>query len=324
LYNLLSFRSNYSSKTLQICCGSTAQGIAECVGIVTDSEPRSSDTHSCHDRRAIPTRSVATATPTPSSAPASAPPTPTPESTPTTQPAAPEAPAPKVKLPSHFDDRLAQPWSELMSSTATTRSGEKMTAFLRRVVDETDLEVTVGDLRPNVGGELRTVASMDGDKAKIIQSAITTNKEVMNESPRVLAALLAHEITHANQPVTRRAASRWTASSRRLRRTPSRLGSGGRSGARHIDRGRPNGSAARTTSKRSGRTAARTACDSWSAKRPTLMRTRASTEATSPALAVRMEDNGSGYHRASDPGRSGPFARTGSSRPSSGRCWAPR
>jgi hypothetical protein len=70
-----------------------------------------------------------------------------------------------------------------------------------RIIEKTELEVKVGSLGPNVGGELKTVASMDGDTLKIIESSITINREVMNESPRVLAAMLAHEITHANQPV---------------------------------------------------------------------------------------------------------------------------
>jgi hypothetical protein len=158
-------------------------------------------------------RAIATATPTPAPPPAAAPALPTPRTTPTTPPAVaaappppappPAAPAPKAKLPSNFDERLGQPWSELMSSTATTRSGEKMTAFVRRVVEETDLKVGFGSLGPNVGGEHRSVVSMDGDRAKVVESAIILNRDVMNESPRVLAAMLAHEITHANQPVMR-------------------------------------------------------------------------------------------------------------------------
>jgi hypothetical protein len=142
-------------------------------------------------------RAVATATPTPAPPAATAQPTPTPGTTPTVPPTV------KVKLPSQFDDRLAQPWSELMNSTATTKSGERMGAFLRRVIEESHVEVTIGILRPNVGGELRSVANVDGDKAKIIESAITINKDVMGESPRVLAAMLAHEITHAGQPIMR-------------------------------------------------------------------------------------------------------------------------
>ena len=147
-------------------------------------------------------RAVATPTPTPP------PPTPTltaplptaPGLTPTAQPTAQTA---RAGLPAQFDDRLAQPWTELMNSTASTKSGEKMPAFLRRIVEDTRLEVSVGNLEPNVGGELRSVAEQDGDKLKIIESAITINKDVMNESPRVLAAMLAHEITHANQPIVR-------------------------------------------------------------------------------------------------------------------------
>jgi hypothetical protein len=88
-----------------------------------------------------------------------------------------------------------------MSSTVTIKSGEKLTAFLLKVIEKTSLEVKVGSLRPNVGGELKTVASKDGDTLKIVESSITINRDVMNESPRVLAAMLAHEITHANQPV---------------------------------------------------------------------------------------------------------------------------
>jgi hypothetical protein len=153
-------------------------------------------------------RAVATPTPAPTQAPvptqapaptalpaAPVPPTPTPP------PAVAAAPAPKVKLPSKFDDRMTQPWSELMASTATTSGGEKLPTFLRRVVEKTNIGVKVGGLRPNVGGELQSVASKDGDKAKIIESSITINKDVMDESPRVLAAMLAHEITHANQPL---------------------------------------------------------------------------------------------------------------------------
>jgi hypothetical protein len=148
-------------------------------------------------------RAVATATPTPVPPSTSVPPTSSPASTPTARPATSTATAPRVKLPSRFDDRLAPAWSELMASTATTKSGEKMTAFLRRVVDETDLKVSIGNLGPNVAGELRSVADRDGDKGKIIEREITINKDVMNESPRVLAAMLAHEITHASQPIVR-------------------------------------------------------------------------------------------------------------------------
>jgi hypothetical protein len=138
-------------------------------------------------------------TPTPASPPpaATAPPASTPATAATAQSTA------RVKLPSRVDDRLAQPWSELMNSTATTKSGEKVSAFLRRVIESTDVKVTVGDLRTNVGGELRSVAKIDGDKVTIVDSEITVNKDVMNEDRRVLAAILAHEITHASQPVMR-------------------------------------------------------------------------------------------------------------------------
>jgi hypothetical protein len=78
-----------------------------------------------------------------------------------------------------------------------------MTVFLRRVVEKTDVRVSFGNLGSNVGGEHRSVVSMDGDRAKVVESAITMNRDVMSESPRVLAAMLAHEITHANQPVFR-------------------------------------------------------------------------------------------------------------------------
>lgn len=142
-------------------------------------------------------RAVATATPTPVPAP---PPPPVPAVTPTAQPTAQTA---KVKLPSRFDGRLTQPWSELMSSTAAAKSGEKVPAFMRRIVEETELEVGVGNLGPNVGGEHRSVSRGDGERAKIIESEITLNTNVMGESPRVLAAMLAHEITHANQPLSR-------------------------------------------------------------------------------------------------------------------------
>ena len=142
-------------------------------------------------------RAVQTPVPAPSPTIANAPPASTPATAPAAQPTA------RVKLPSRVDDRLAQPWSELMSSTATTKSGEKVSAFLRRVVETTDVKVTVGDLRPNVGGELRSVAKIDDDKATIVDSEITVNKDVMNEDRRVLAAILAHEIIHASQPVMR-------------------------------------------------------------------------------------------------------------------------
>lgn len=145
-------------------------------------------------------RAVATATPTPAPVPPTVPPVAAPAIAPTARPAAQTA---KVKLPSQFDDRLAESWSELMNSTATTKSGEKVSAFLRRVVEESDVEVGIGNLGPNVGGEHRSVTRSDGDRAKVIESEITMNKDVMNESPRVLAAMLAHEITHADQPVRR-------------------------------------------------------------------------------------------------------------------------
>jgi hypothetical protein len=144
-------------------------------------------------------RAVATATPTPTPPPP-APATATPGITPTVQPTAQTA---KVKLPSRFDERLAQSWAELMNSTATTKSGEKVSAFVRRVVEESDVEVGIGNLGPNIGGEHRSVSRSDGDRSKVIESEITLNKDVMSENPRVLAAMLAHEITHANQPMRR-------------------------------------------------------------------------------------------------------------------------
>ncbi|MFN8633617.1 MAG: hypothetical protein U0893_07165 [Chloroflexota bacterium] len=157
---------------------------------------------------APPTLAPPTPTPLPAStrqpAVAAAPPAPQqPPATPSGQPAPAAASAPKVKLPSKFDQRLAQPWSELMSNTATTASGEKMTAFLRRVVEETRIEVKIGRLGPGIGGALESEASTDGGTARIIRRAITINASVMNESPRVLATMLAHEITHANQPIVR-------------------------------------------------------------------------------------------------------------------------
>jgi hypothetical protein len=163
--------------------------------LVAAQQPQAADARSINPE----VRAVATATPTPAPAPPPAVTAPPPV-TPTAQPTAQTA---KAKLPAHFDDRLAQPWSELMSSTATTKSGEKVPAFLRRVVEETDLEVSVGNLGPNVGGEHRSVTRSEGDRAKIIESEITLNNSVMSESPRVLAAMLAHEITHANQPIRR-------------------------------------------------------------------------------------------------------------------------
>ena len=156
-------------------------------------QPQAADARSLNPE----VRAIATATPTPVPAP---PPPPAPVVTPTVQPTAQTA---KVKLPSRFDDRLAQPWSELMSSTAATKSGEKVPSFMRRIVEETELEVGVGNLGPNVGGQQRSVSRTEGDRAKIIESEITLNTTVMGESPRVLAAMLAHEITHANQPLRR-------------------------------------------------------------------------------------------------------------------------
>ena len=141
-------------------------------------------------------------TPTPTSAPLPPPPPPAASATataPTSQSAQSARSGPKSKLPDGFDERLAQPWAELMQSSATTKSGDKLVNVLQKIVSETDLEVSVGPLRPNVGGELRAIANLDGDKAKIIESSITINKDVMNESPRVLAAMLAHEIVHAGQ-----------------------------------------------------------------------------------------------------------------------------
>jgi len=147
-------------------------------------------------------RAVATVTPTPMPTPVPPPAPPMPGMTPTAEPTALAATAPLVKLPAHVDGRLAQPWSELMSSTATTSSGAKMAAFLRQVVDKADLDVRVGALRSNVGGELRSVANVDGGTLKIVSNSVTINSDVMSESPRVLAAILAHEITHANQSLS--------------------------------------------------------------------------------------------------------------------------
>ena len=138
-----------------------------------------------------------------------------PGSTPTAQPAPPSQPdrpsqagqaaqpVRTAKLPARVDERLAQPWAELMSLTATTMAGEKLSDVLRRTVESTDVTVVVSDLRPNVGGELRVVAKVDGDDLDVIESEITINKDVMNESPRVIATILAHEIDHARQPVSR-------------------------------------------------------------------------------------------------------------------------
>ena len=151
--------------------------------VAVQQQPHAADARSLNPE----VRAVATATPTPAPPPA----------------AQPTAQAAKVKLPSRFDARFAQPWSELMSSTATTKSGEKIPTFLRRIVEETELEVGVGNLGPNVGGEHRAVSRSDGDRSKIIESKITLSNGVMGESPRVLAAMLAHEITHANQPLRR-------------------------------------------------------------------------------------------------------------------------
>lgn len=167
-------------------------------GIVAVQPPQAADARSL----APEVRAVATLTPTP------APPTATPAAqatpmtrvTPTTQPTAVTA---RVKLPSQFDERFAQPWAELMNSSATTKSGEKIGTVMRRIVEETDVEVNVGSLGPNVGGEQRSVERGDGDRSKIIDTEITLNTNVMGENPRVLASMLAHEITHANQPIRR-------------------------------------------------------------------------------------------------------------------------
>ena len=167
-------------------------------GVVAAQPPQAADARSLNPE----IRAVATATPTPAppTATSAAPATPMTRVTPTIQPTVVTG---RVKLPSRFDDRLAQPWAELMSSSATTKSGEKVSTFLRRIVEETDVEANVGSLGPNVGGEQRSVSRGDGDRSKVIESEITLNTTVMSESPRVLAAMLAHEITHANQPVRR-------------------------------------------------------------------------------------------------------------------------
>jgi hypothetical protein len=120
------------------------------------------------------------------------------------------AAAPKAKLPSRFDERMSQPWSELMGSSATTRSGQQIPEYVRQVVEKTNIAVSVGKLSPNVGGELKSVASMDGGSAKIVESSITMNAGVMNESPRVLAAMLAHEIVHADQTARQTGSKRQT------------------------------------------------------------------------------------------------------------------
>jgi hypothetical protein len=142
-------------------------------------------------------RAVQTPTPTPS--------VPTPSVPPTSAPKATATPRPneRAKLPDRFDDRLAQPWSELMATSATTGSGEPASDRLRRIVEKSNVRVKVGALRPNVGGELKSIAKVDGAEVDVVESTITINSDVMNESPRILAAILAHEIVHAGQPVTR-------------------------------------------------------------------------------------------------------------------------
>jgi hypothetical protein len=165
-------------------------------GVLAAHAPRADDARSLDPE----VRAVATATQTP------APPTATslPAAKPTNTPAAaPASVTAKVKLPSNFDNRLAESWSELMSSTATTKSGEQMPTFLRRVVEESDLEVHFGNLGPNVGGEHRSITKDDGDRLKVVESEVTLSNAVSGESPRVLAAMLAHEITHASQPMRR-------------------------------------------------------------------------------------------------------------------------
>jgi hypothetical protein len=142
-------------------------------------------------------RAVRTPTPTPSTPTPSVPPTNPPKATPTPRPNE------RAKPPDRFDDRLAQPWSELMGAGATTGSGEPVSDRLRRIVDRSNVRVKVGELRPNVGGELKSFAKVDGAEVDVVESTITINKDVMNESPRVLAAILAHEIVHAGQPITR-------------------------------------------------------------------------------------------------------------------------
>jgi len=156
-------------------------------------QPQAADARSLNPEA----RAVATPTPTPAPAP---PPPPAAPATPTARPTAQTA---KAKLPSRFDQRFGDAWSELMSNTATTKSGEKIPPFMRRIVEETDLEVGVGNLGRDIGGEHRSVMRTEGERAKIIESEITLNKDVIGESPRVLAAMLAHEITHANQPISR-------------------------------------------------------------------------------------------------------------------------
>jgi hypothetical protein len=90
-----------------------------------------------------------------------------------------------------------------MGGGAKSRSGELVSDRLRRIVEKSNVRVRVGDLRPNVGGELKSIVKIDGDDVDLVETSITINKDVMNESPRVLAAILAHEIVHAGQPVTR-------------------------------------------------------------------------------------------------------------------------
>jgi hypothetical protein len=147
-------------------------------------------------------RAVQTPTPTPS---VPTPSVPTPSVPPTNVPKATATPRPNegAKLPDRFDSRLARPWAELMGTSAATGSGEPVSDRLRRIVEKSNVRVKVGDLRPNVGGELKSIAKVSGDEVDVVESTITMNKDVMNESPRVLAAILAHEIVHAGQPVTR-------------------------------------------------------------------------------------------------------------------------
>jgi hypothetical protein len=90
-----------------------------------------------------------------------------------------------------------------MGTSAATGSRESVSSRLRRIVEKSNVRVKVGALRPNVGGELKSIAKVDGAEVDVVESTITINSDVMNESPRVLAAILAHEIVHAGQPVTR-------------------------------------------------------------------------------------------------------------------------
>jgi type IV secretory pathway VirB10-like protein len=140
------------------------------------------------------------ATPQPT---ATAPPSATSQPTATQRPAPKEPTASKAKRPEHVDERLGPAWSELMENSATAKSGEKLRDLLRKIVEKTDVKISVGTLPPNVGGLLQSVARINGDKATVEDSEITVNRDVMNESPRVLAAIVAHEIVHANQPVMR-------------------------------------------------------------------------------------------------------------------------